>query len=282
MVAPVWEATVNDNDRAGSSTTSEDATSTTTEDVQIAFQLTVEEGAHRLERSWSSLLATGAVGGIDVTVGVFGLMVVQHLTDSKLLGSLVFTVGFIALTLARSELFTENFLVPLSTVVAGRKGPGSVLRLWGGTAVANLAGGWIFAAILMAGFPELHATAVQLGMHFVEIGIGWRSFAMAMTTGAIITIMTWMIEGTDSAGAQIVAAIVAGFLLTAGEMNHCIVASLEMFAALVAGAPFGYLDWFTVFVWAVLGNTVGGIGFVTVLRFVQVGTEAVNAERSER
>lgn len=271
-----------DTRQTGSSDSTDEQRSTTPEDVQNAFQLTVEEGAHRLERNWPSLLATGAVGGIDVTVGVFGLMVVQHLTDSKLLGSLVFTVGFIALTLARSELFTENFLVPLSTVVAGRKGPGSVLRLWGGTAVANLAGGWLFAAILMAGFPELHETAVQLGMHFVEIGIGWRSFAMAMTAGAIITIMTWMIEGTPSAGAQMVAAVVAGFLLTAGEMNHCIVASLEMFAALIAGAPFGYLDWFTVFVWAVLGNTVGGIGLVTVLRFVQVGGPRIAEQRSER
>ncbi|MBW3562857.1 MAG: formate/nitrite transporter family protein [Actinobacteria bacterium] len=247
--------------------------------VESAFRMTVDEGVRRLERGPGALLATGLVGGIDVSVGVFGLLVVLHLTESKVLASLAFSIGFIALTLANSELFTENFLVPIAALVARRQGYYSLGRLWGGTAVTNLVGGWVIAALIISGFPDLRATAVELGAHFVEIGIGWRSLSMAMLGGAIITIMTWMIEGTRSQGAKIVAAVVAGFLLTVGEINHCIVASLEMFAGLIAGASYGYLDWLTVFLWAALGNMIGGIGLVTILRFAQIGGDALREEQ---
>jgi formate/nitrite transporter FocA (FNT family) len=73
----------------------------------------------------------------------------------------------------------------------------------------------------------------------------------------------------------LLAAIAAAFLLAAGSLNHAIVVSIEMFAALHAGAPFGYLDWLGILGWACLGNLVGGIGLVTVLRLIQVGGDVV-------
>src|SRR5437868_5322840 len=60
---------------------------------------TVTDGATRLSRGWASLLATGAVGGIDVCIGVLGLLLVEQQTHSRLLGALAFSVGFIALTM---------------------------------------------------------------------------------------------------------------------------------------------------------------------------------------
>ena len=69
-----------------------------------------------------------------------------------------------------------------------------------------------------------------------------------------------------------------GFLLAAAPLNHAIVVSLEMFAALRSGAPFGYVDWLGVFAWASLGNLVGGVGLVTVLRLVQVGRAKLEEE----
>jgi formate-nitrite transporter family protein len=60
------------------------------------------------------------MGGLDIGAGVLALLLVEHLTGSPLLGGLAFSIGFIALTLARSELFTENFLVPVAAVAARR------------------------------------------------------------------------------------------------------------------------------------------------------------------
>src|SRR5207248_6682937 len=113
------------------------------QELQQTFDRTVEEGVYRIERGTQSLLATGLVGGLDVAMGVFGLLLVREETKSEAAAALAFTIGFIALTLANSELFTENFLVPINAVAARRGEWPNVLRLWGGTAATNLLGGWV-------------------------------------------------------------------------------------------------------------------------------------------
>ena len=251
-----------------------------TEELAETFRRSVGQGQERLGRSWPSLLATGAVGGIDVGVGVFALLLVEQATNNPLLGAIAFGIGFIALTLASSELFTENFLVPVAAVAAGRARPSAVVRLWVGTGLTNLAGGWLIMAIVMSALPKLEPTALKLAAHYTEPGLGWQSFAASILGGAIITLMTWMEQGTDSIPARLLAAMAAAFLLAAGSLFHAIVVSLVMFAALQAGAPFGYLDWLGVLGWATIGNLVGGLGLITTLRLVQVGKGQLDVERS--
>ena len=248
--------------------------------LQSVFHKTLREGEERLSRTWPSLLATGAVGGIDVGSGVLGLLLVLTLTGNEIAGALAFGIGFIALSLGNSELFTENFLVPIAPIVARRARIRSLLRLWLGTLMMNLVGGWLITAIIIAALPEVRPTARALGEHFVKGGVTSSSFFSAVLGGVIITLMTWMEHGTDSAVAKIIAAEGAAFLLAAGHLNHAIVASLEMFAALHAGATFGYLTWLGLLGWAVLGNVVGGVLFVTVLRLVQVGATTIQQEGS--
>ena len=95
--------------------------------------------------------------------------------------------------------------------------------------------------------------------------------ALAVIGGAVITLMTWMQHSTDSTAVKVIPAVTGAFLLAGGQLNHAIVNSLLMFAALHTGhAPFGYVDWAQTAGWAALGNMVGGIGLVTVLRLFQV------------
>src|SRR3954463_13789824 len=121
-----------------------DSAGTTEDELQEAFDTIVSEGAQRLHRTWREVLTTGLAGGIEVATGVLLLFAVLAETGSHLLAGLAFSVGFIALVLARSELFTEGFLVPVTAVVAGRAGWQQLGKLWGGTMVANLVGGWVF------------------------------------------------------------------------------------------------------------------------------------------
>lgn len=250
------------------------------QDTERTFDRLVDEGQQRLGRSWSGLVATGLLGGLDVGVGVLALLLVEHATESKVLGGLAFSIGFIALSLARSELFTEDFLVPVAAVVTKAGTLLSLLRLWGVTIVTNLAGGWLITGIIIAGFPSLRSSALSAGEFYIDLGITWRAFALALIGGFLITLMTHMQHSTDSDGVRLVPATVMGFLLGAGQVNHAIVASLLCFAALHAGAPFGYADWLGLFAFAALGNMIGGLGLVTVLRLLQVPNK-VAAERRE-
>jgi formate/nitrite transporter FocA (FNT family) len=112
------------------------------------------------------------------------------------------------------------------------------------------------------------------------LGITWKAFALALIGGMLITLMTHLQHSTESDGVRLVPAVVMGFLLGAGKVNHAIVGSLICFAALQVGAPFGYADWLGLFAFAALGNMIGGLGLVTLLRLLQI-PHKVLAERND-
>ncbi len=240
------------------------------QEVEEAFDRLVDEGEVRLARPLLALVSTGLLGGLDIGAGVLAYLLVDASTHNVLLAGAAFSIGFVALLLARSELFTENFLVPVTTVVAGKAGPLALIRLWVVTLVANLLGGWVITWLIMTARPDLKPTAISVGAHYAELGISLRSLALAVLAGAVITLMTRMQHSTDNLGVQLVPAILFGALLSAGQLFHCVLDSLLMFAALIAGAPFGYLDWLSALAWSALGNLVGGLVLVTALRLLRV------------
>jgi len=249
-------------------------------ELLASFDQSVDEGAKRLKRSTGNLVATGLMAGLDVGFGVLALLYVQHQTGSELLGGLAFTVGFFALFLGRSELFTENFLVPVTTVVTGKGTVRQLVRLWTGTYVFNLVGGFIVAVMLVAAYPDIHGTTVELGEKIIDRGLGIESFMLAVLAGGAITLMTWMIRNAETEGARLVAVGAFGFLLGATQMNHVVVISIKIFAGLQVGdTSYGYLDWLSLSSFVVLGNMVGGLGLVTLLRLVQIGRPHIERRR---
>jgi formate/nitrite transporter FocA (FNT family) len=257
--------------RDGAEATDEEGQDADDESVQSTLDTAAAEGGQRLQRTALALLATGAVAGIDVGFGVLAKLSVMEATGSELLGGLAFGIGFVAILLGKSELFTENFLLPVTAVFHRERTLGSLLRLWALTAVGNLAAGWVIMAIIVVGVPRIGDSDVLLETsgHFVEMGLGWPLFFSAVLGGAAITLMTWMEQATDSVGAKLVTVIGIGFVLAGTPLAHAVVTSLEMFGALQRSAPFGYADWAGVFGIAVVGNVVGGVVLITVLRLVQ-------------
>lgn len=250
------------------------------ENVPAAFERAIDEGSDRCSRTWLALISTGAVGGFDVGVGVLVLLVVREATGSVLLGALAFPIGFIALTLGNSELFTENFFVPVAAVVARRVRVRQLFRLWAVTLVANLVAGWIVAWLIVTALPDLGRVALESSRDYLGSGIGTQSAASGLLGGMVITLMTWLLHSTQSMPAKLIAAYALAFALVAGPLGHSIVGSMELFAALISGADFGYADWLGFVSWTALFNIVGGIGLVTTLRLVQVGRSEIESEQA--
>ena len=119
------------------------------------WQDSLEDGQRRLARPVAVLAATGLLGGFHVTLGLMALVVVTGALAgvmaqpaAHVLGSLTFGIGFVFLTIGRSELFTENFLIPVAAVLSGHASWRSVGRLWAITLVLNLAGIALFVAMM--------------------------------------------------------------------------------------------------------------------------------------
>jgi formate/nitrite transporter FocA (FNT family) len=251
------------------------------DELEDAFARMVGEGTQRLHRSWREVLVTGFFGGAEVGMGVLAYLAVREATGNPMIAGLAFSIGFLALLLGRSELFTEGFLVPVTTVVAKRASLAQLAKLWSGTLVANLAGGWILMWLVMTAYPGLHAQAVESGTHFALAPLSPETAALAVLGGAAITLMTRMQHGTDSTPGKIAAAVAGAFLLAGLQMFHSILDSLLIFAALQTGdATFGYGDWALWFAYTVVGNVLGGLVLVTLLRLLR-SKDRLLEERSE-
>jgi formate-nitrite transporter family protein len=248
--------------------------------VVEAFDRIVDEGAQRLHRSWRQVLTTGLAGGLEVATGVVALLAVFAETGSHLLAGLAFGIGFIALMLAKSELFTEGFLVPVTAVVAGRASAAQLGKLWAGTLVANLVGGWLVMWLVVHGLPDLGRTAVESARTFVDAPLDLESVCLALLAGAFITLMTRMQHGAASEAGKLAAAVAGGFLLAGLVLFHSILDSLIIFGAIHAGGPLGYGDWLAWFWYTTLLNVVGGLVVVTFLRLVR-SKELIERERAD-
>lgn len=251
------------------------------DELEDAFARMLSEGAQRLHRTWRGVLVTGFFGGTEVALGVLAYLSVLSAAHQPLLAGLAFSIGFLALLLGRSELFTEGFLVPVVTVAAKRAGLQQLLKLWGGTMLANLVGGWVIMWLIMMGFPELHGQVIESGAHFATAPLSARTLSLAVLGGMVITLMTRMQHGTDSVPGKIAAAVAGAFLLAGMRLFHSILDSLLIFGALATGkAPFGYFDWLLWFSYTVVGNVVGGLGFVTLLRLLR-SKDRLQEERAD-
>ncbi|WP_104116219.1 formate/nitrite transporter family protein [Arthrobacter sp. B1805] len=250
------------------------------DELKESFDRTIEEGAERLHRTMRNILVTGVFGGFEIGLGILAYLAVMHETGNHLLAGLAFSVGLVALLLAHSELFTENFLMPVAAVVAKEGSIAQLGKLWAGTLVANLAGGWVFVWIVMQAFPQWTDTVSESAHHFVDAPFSLQTVALAVLGGSTITLMSRMQQGTDNDVARIVATVIGGFLLAGLQLFHSILDSLLIFAAIHSGSDISYGQWLGWFGYTLLFNMLGGLVLVTLLRLVRT-KELLEKRRNE-
>src|SRR5919202_2831639 len=120
------------------------------------YERTREEGQRRLQRPLLELFATAAAAGIDVVFGVIALgAITALLTDhfgskaSHFFGSIGFGIAFVFIVVGRSELFTENFLVPIAGLDrSDRASWWKLLELWTVSPILNVLGGALLIVVV--------------------------------------------------------------------------------------------------------------------------------------
>jgi formate/nitrite transporter FocA (FNT family) len=258
-------------------TRSEDARALQPEEI---YQRTREEGRRRLSRPVLELASTALVGGFDVAFGVAAFALAAgavHAQSSAslahLVGALAFGVGFVFVVVGKSELFTENFLVPIAGLEGkDRRSWMKLGELWAATLVLNLLGGAVLAIILTSEgvlSSESHREVIDLAERLVGLG-ALSSFLSAVVAGALMTLMTWFVEGAaQSTGVRILMSWIVGALIVLGTFNHAIVSTIEIVFGMRYGADASIGDLFSNLGLAVGGNLVGGMLLVTFARTAQ-------------
>jgi formate-nitrite transporter family protein len=242
------------------------------------FRRTREEGKRRLNRPLLELGSTAFVAGVDVVFGLVALAVTTAYATkwvgedaAHLFGAVAFGIGFVFIVVGRSELFTENFLVPIAGLERTRAAWYKLGELWLVSPLLNLIGGSLLLAFLTVHHVLPQGTGKA--MRHVAATSADRgplaSFMSAIGAGALITLMTWLVEGAETMGVRIVSAWTVGSLLALGAFNHVIVVTLAMFGGIRYGAPISWSNLFANLGIAAGGNFAGGLLFVTLTRFGQ-------------
>lgn len=243
------------------------------------FRRAAEEGERRLGQSLLELVATGFIAGFTVVFGVAALGVVHALTGPVLgeaaavAGALAFAPGLVFLVVGRAELFSEDFFDPAATVAERREDGMAyrVLRLWSVTLALNLVGGALLALVVAVPGVLPEGAAGALG-HLAEDLAGRgaaAAFASAVVGGALVALLSFLLQAAGSVGGQIAMAFLVGFVLALGPFDHVVVTALHVFFGVLFGADVGWGDVGAAIGTATAGNVVGGLGLVTLSHVAQ-------------
>jgi len=251
-------------------------------DALSVFTTAMEKGKKRLMRPWLEMLMSGVIGALHVTFGAVAMAVAAGAVGWKnnhplgmLVGAVFFPIGFIMLKLSQSELFTENFLVPVIPVIDGKEPPKSLIKLWSLTLIGNLIGALFFYFLVSAGgkgalgkLPGdylMYLAEHKLSRPFAE------TFVSAILAGAIITTMTWLVLATKDDVAKLIAVWSCIFVMAAGSFTHVVVSTSEILLGKIYGAHVSFSLWLNrLFLPAAAGNLIGGMFFIAFLHYLQV------------
>lgn len=243
------------------------------------YRRTKEEGERRLERPLLEMISTALAAGFDIVAGITALALVETQLGSwvgkhaaHVFGSVAFGTAFVFLVVGRGELFTENFLVPIAGL-DHRRGSSwlGLAKLWTTSPLFNVLGGLVMILFLSTHHVLPSGTGKTLAENADTIhahGV-LALFVSAIFAGALITAMTWFVEGQESMLVRIVVAWIAGALLALGSFNHVIVITLELTFGYRFGAHFAWTFILGNFLLAAAGNMLGGLGLVTLNRLTQ-------------
>ena len=230
---------------------------------------TVSTGAKRLNRTWVELIITGLFGGIDVSFGILAMILVLQATGSDILAGMAFGIGMFALKMAHSELFTEEFLLPIHAIAAGQGTWGQLLRLWSVKLVTNLAGGFAFMWLAVLALPDYHGTLIDKATSYVDNPSLLVMICLSLLAGASITLTTRMQQGTDNHVVFAVISMISGLIVIGFGLLHGALNAMIIFGAMLAGADISVTDFLVWMAIVIPFNMLGGLLIITLPRMAR-------------
>lgn len=236
----------------------------------------VMDARETFERSLGSLFTSAFTAGLEIGISFFMILSAFALLSGVLpshyaivLASLLYPIGFIIVVIGQSLLFTEQTSL-LSLPVLNKIEPlHKLLRLWGIVIAGNVVGGCLFAALMIGLGLNMQLFSVRDIDTYAEHILGfrwWVIFGSAILAGWMMGITAWLVTSArDTLSRIVLVTIITGSIGFLG-LHHSIVGNIEIFSALIYGNTVSlgrYLLFLTVIL---LGNTVGGVVFVAVLK----------------
>ena len=244
------------------------------------YRRAVGEGNRRLSAGPLELVATGFNAGFTIVFGIAALGILHGLVEprfgteiGKIAGAAGFGIGLVFLVVSRAELFTENFYDPIAALLAdrGRRTLAALLRLWMVVLALNVVGAGILVLVMSVdgALPAQADPVLRKAAEEIAGKTPAASFANAFLGGALVTLLSFLLQAVDRVISRMVVAFLVGFLLAAAPFAHVVVTAAHLFFGATANASVGVAEMVPELGIALLGNLVGGVGFVTLAHIAQ-------------
>ncbi|MFY0728261.1 formate/nitrite transporter family protein [Pseudomonas sp. NFX15] len=246
----------------------------------VLHEIIRTQGDQELERSiaalWWSALAAGLTMGLSLmAMGLLNSRLPQG-EGFKVIASFGYCAGFLAVILARQQLFTENTLTAVLPVMTKPTlaNFGRLLRLWTVVLVGNLCGTLLVAYVML----KLPIFDSKTDIAFLDIGRkvmenhASQMFAKGVISGWMIATMVWMIPSMENAKMWTI--ILITYLMALGDFTHIVVGSAEV-SYLVFAGELPWKDFWLVFAGPTLaGNIIGGSFIFALISHAQIRSES--------
>jgi len=242
------------------------------------FRRVLATAHEELDRPTKLLFWSGLAAGLSLGLTFFARATLTGLTgsvDPGFVGNLLYPVGFIIIVLGKYQLFTENTLTPVALVLTRLAPPANLLRLWTTVLVANLVGAAAIAALFAltdVKGAEAADAALAMGKHALEAELGalfWR----AVIAGWIVATMVWLVHAVSDTLSRIFLVSVLMYFIGVSDLFHVVTGTVEVLYVVFEGEAGFFSIWHRFVLPVLVGNVIGGIGFVAILNTAQFGQE---------
>lgn len=242
-------------------------------DEQIANAL------HEYKRSNKRLFVSAFSAGLEIGFSVFLIGILFTLFHGNLspevlhvILSLAYPIGFIFVIIGRSELFTEHTTLAILPVLNGAITVKSLFQLWGIILAGNLIGGNLFGTFLAYFAPAMGIISQEAFSHLahnmVEAPLQLILIS-AIIAGWLMGLLSWLVASSQETISRLFAIILVTATIGIGGLHHSIVGSIEIFIGLLIDPGIHLRDYLSVEVVSILGNALGGVFFVGIVKFGQ-------------
>ncbi|KZN17718.1 MULTISPECIES: formate/nitrite transporter family protein [Pseudomonas] len=257
----------------------------------VLHEIIRTQGNQELERSVAALWWSALAAGLTMGLSLMGMgLLNSRLPDGegfKVIASFGYCAGFLAVILARQQLFTENTLTAVLPIMSKPTlgNFGRLFRLWSVVLVGNLCG-TLLVAYVMLHLPifdtKTDLAFLDIGRKVMENDAG-KMFAKGIISGWMIATMVWMIPSMESAKMWII--ILITYFMALGDFTHIVVGSVEV-SYLVFAGELPWKDFWLVFAGPTLvGNIIGGSFIFALISHAQIRSESgppkTSAQRSQ-
>jgi formate/nitrite transporter FocA (FNT family)/nucleotide-binding universal stress UspA family protein len=245
------------------------------------YQRVVADADHEITSGTRELFFSALAAGFAITVTFLLYASVTATTDRKIVGVLLYPLGFIYIIVGGYQLYTENTLPPVALTLERLASVPTLFRHWLVVLAGNFVGGGLGALALAYGGVFDDATA-EVALGFARTGIATPAgalFVKAAFAGLIVAGVVWINFAASDTISRLVVVYLAFLAIPMGSLFHVVVSFTEVvYFALVTGTnPLPALGGFVLPV--LLGNTLGGVVLVTVVNYYQTTDRRLEIER---